>query len=326
MTRDLAERAARNMATFEAARADAHGDLHHQCFLPDDSFPESDALLKHPVGTYFWLRACQQSARERLAAGGFTYAFPGILMALPLSEVDISTALNDPDDRLVDTWRLADLEVHPWHGASLNAVLGDIRLHKETPGTTLWALRGHRGSTMVASCMSLIDNDRTAGLYAVGVRGDIQRQGYGLELVRRVTSSLRGQADFVTLQCHPMLAAFYGKVGFERVGAVEAWSRSQGRIPVDATEAALITAICGADVPLVQQLLTDSPARTHQPVMLWNRGATLLHLAAWMADVPTVELLLQMGANRDQPDLSHGFKAAGWARHFGRTELLPYLQ
>ena len=132
---------------------------------------------------------------------------------------------------------------------------------------------------MVASCMSLTDNDRTAGLYAVGVRGDIQRQGYGLELVRRVTASLRGQADFITLQCHPMLAAFYGKVGFERVGAVEAWSRSQGRIPVDATEAALITAICGADVTLLQQLLTDSPARVHQPVMLWNRGATLLHLA-----------------------------------------------
>ena len=56
-----------------------------------------------------------------------------------------------------------------------------------------------------------------------------------------------GQADFITLQCHPMLAAFYGKVGFERVGAVEAWSRSQGRIPVDATEAALISAVCGAD-------------------------------------------------------------------------------
>ena len=326
MTRDLAERAARNMATFESARADAHGDLHHQCFVPDDSFPEGDALLKHPVGTYFWLRSVQHGARERLAAGGFTYAFPGILMALPLSEADISTALNDPDDRLVDTWRLADLEVHPWHGASLNAVLGDIRLHKETSGTTLWALRGHRGATMVASCMSLIDNDRTAGLYAVGVRGDIQRQGYGLELVRRVTASLRGQADFITLQCHPMLAAFYGKVGFERVGAVEAWSRSQGRIPVDATEAALITAICGADVTLTQQLLTDSPARIQHPVMLWNRGATLLHLAAWMADIPTVELLLQMGADRDQPDLSHGFKAAGWARHFGRTELLPYLQ
>ena len=326
MTRDLAERAARNMATFEAARADAHGDLHHQCFLPDDSFPEGDTLLKHPVGTYFWLRAGQQSARERLAAGGFTYAFPGILMALRPSEFDISTHLSDTDDRLVDTWRLADLEVHPWHGASLNAVLGDIRLHKETPGTTLWALRGHRGATMVASCMSLIDNDRTAGLYAVGVRGDIQRQGYGLELVRRVTASLRGQADFVTLQCHPMLAAFYGKVGFERVGAVEAWSRSQGRIPVDATEAALITAICGADATLVQQLLTDSPARIQRPVMLWNRGATLLHLAAWMADIPTVELLLKMGADREEPDLSHGFKAAGWARHFGRTELLPYLQ
>ena len=326
MTRDLAERAARNMATFEAARADAHGDLHHHCFLPDDGFPEGDALLKHPVGTYFWLRSGQQCARERLAAGGFTYAFPGILMALRLSEFDTSKHLSDTDDRLVDTWRLADLEVHPWHGASLNAVLGDIRLHKETPGTTLWALRGHRGATMVASCMSLIDNDRTAGLYAVGVRGDIQRQGYGLELVRRVTSSLDGKADFISLQCHPMLAAFYGKVGFERVGAVEAWSRSQGRIPVDATEAALITAICGADVALVQQLLTDSPARIQQPVMLWNRGATLLHLAAWMADIPTVELLLQMGADRDQPDLSHGFKAAGWARHFGRTELLPYLQ
>ena len=325
MIRDLAERAARNMATFEAARADAHGDLHHQCFLPDDSFPEGDALLKHPVGTYFWLRAGQQSARERLAAGGFTYAFPGILMALPLSETTISTAFNDADDRLVDTWRLADLEVHPWHGASLNAVLGDIRLHKETPGTTLWALRGHRGSTMVASCMSLTDNDRNAGLYAVGVRGDIQRQGYGLELVRRVTASLHGKADFVTLQCHPMLATFYGKVGFKRVGAVEAWSRSQGRIPVDATEAALITAVCGADATLVQQLLTDSPARIQQPVMLWNRGATLLHLAAWMADVPTIELLLQLGADRDQPDLSHGFKAAGWARHFGRIELLPYL-
>ena len=326
MTRDLAERAARNMATFEAARADAHGDLHHQCFLPDDSFPEGDTLLKHPVGTYFWLRSVQQGARERLAAGGFTYAFPGILMALRLSEFDISTHLSDTDDRLVDTWRLADLEVHPWHGASLNAVLGDIRLHKETPGTTLWALRGHRGATMVASCMSLIDNDRTAGLYAVGVRGDIQRQGYGLELVRRVTSSLDGKADFISLQCHPMLAAFYGKVGFERVGAVEAWSRSQGRIPVDATEAALITAICGADATLVQQLLTDSPARIQRPVMLWNRGATLLHLAAWMADIPTVELLLKMGADREEPDLSHGFKAAGWARHFGRTELLPYLQ
>ena len=326
MTRDLAERAARNMATFEAARADAHGDLHHQCFLPDDSFPEGDTLLKHPVGTYFWLRSVQQGARERLAAGGFTYAFPGILMALPLREIDTSKHLSDTDDRLVDTWRLADLEVHPWHGASLNAVLGDIRLHKETPGTTLWALRGHRGATMVASCMSLIDNDRTAGLYAVGVRGDIQRQGYGLELVRRVTSSLDGKADFITLQCHPMLAAFYGKVGFERVGAVEAWSRSQGRIPVDATEAALITAICGADATLVQQLLTDSPARIQRPVMLWNRGATLLHLAAWMADIPTVELLLKMGADREEPDLSHGFKAAGWARHFGRTELLPYLQ
>ena len=50
-----------------------------------------------------------------------------------------------------------------------------------------------------------------------------------------------------------------------------------------------------------------------------------IYLAAWMADVPTIELLLQVGADRDQPDLSHGFKAAGWARHFGRTDLLPYL-
>ena len=325
MTTDLAERAAANMAKFEMARAAAHGDLHHQCFLPDDSFPEGDALLKHPVGTYFWLRVGQQSARERLAAGGFNYAFPGILMALPLSETTISTALNDADDRLVDTWRLADLEVHPWHGGNLNAVLGDIRLHKETPGTTLWALRGHRGATMVASCMSLTDTDRTAGLYAVGVRGDVQRNGYGIELVRRVVKGHRGIADAITLQCHPMLAAFYGKVGFVRVGAVEAWSRAQGRNPVDATEAAIITAVCGADVTQLKQLLTVSPERICQPVMLWNRGATLLHLAAWMADVPTIELLLQMGADRDQPDLSHGFKAAGWARHFGRTELLPYL-
>ena len=325
MTRDLAERAARNMATFEAARADAHGDLHHQCFLPVDSFPDGDVLLKHPVGTYFWLRAGQQRVRERLAAGGFTYAFPGILMALPLSEADSFTALNDADDRLVDTWRLADLEVHPWHGGNLNAVLGDIRLHKETPGTTLWALRGHRGSTMVASCMSLTDSDGTAGLYAVGVRGDVQRTGYGIELVRRVVHGHREIADVITLQCHPMLAAFYGKVGFVRVGAVEAWSRAQGRNPVDAIEAAIITAVCGADVTLLQQLLTVSPERIRQPVMLWNRGATLLHLAAWMADVPTIELLLQLGADRDQADLSHGFKAAGWARHFGRTELLPYL-
>ena len=325
MTWDLAERAARNMATFEAARADAHGDLHHQCFLPDDSFPEGDALLKHPVGTYFWLRAGQQSVRERLAAGGFTYAFPGILMALPFGETDINQKFEDGNDRLVDTWRLADLEVHPWHGGNLNAVLGDIRLHKETPGTTLWALRGHRGATMVASCMSLTDNDRTAGLYAVGVRGDVQRQGYGIELVRGVLESLRGNADIVTLQCHPMLAAFYGKVGFVRVGAVEAWSRAQGRNPVDATEAAIITAVCGADVPLVKQLLAENPNRICMPTTLWNRGATLLHLAAWMANIPTIELLLEMGADRDQPDLSHGFKAAGWARHFGRTELLPYL-
>jgi len=257
MTLDLAERAARNMATFEAARADAHGDLHHQCFVPDDSFPDGDALLRHPVGTYFWLRAGHQSARERLATGGFTYAFPGILMALPLSALDISTGLNDADDRLVDTWRLADLEVHPWHGGNLNAVLGDIRLHKESPGTTLWALRGHRGATMVASCMSLIDTDRTVGLYAVGVRGDIQRQGYGLELVRRVTASLHGTADFVTLQCHPMLAAFYGKVGFARVGAVEAWSRSQGRIPVDATEAALIYPLSSSSSPTILRVFNN---------------------------------------------------------------------
>jgi hypothetical protein len=246
-------------------------------------------------------------------------------MALPLSEADSFIGLNDADDRLVDTWRLADLEVHPWHGGNLNAVLGDIRLHKETPGTTLWALRGHRGATMVASCMSLTDNDGTTGLYAVGVRGDVQRNGYGIELVRRVVHRHRGIADVITLQCHPMLAAFYGKVGFVRIGAVEAWSRAQGRNPVDATEAAIITAVCGADVTHLQQLLTVSPERIRQPVMLWNRGATLLHLAAWMADVPTIELLLQMGADRDQPDLSHGFKAAGWARHFGRTDLLPYL-
>lgn len=325
MTRDLAERAAANMAAFETARAAAHGDLQHQCFLGDTAFPEHDALLKHPVGTYFWLRAGQQSARERLASGGFTYAFPGILMALPLSETDVSKALNDADDRLVDTWRLADLEVHPWHGGNLNAVLGDIRLQKDTPNLTLWALRGHTGTTMVASCLSLTTDDGTTGLYAVGVRGDVQRHGYGIELVRRVVQRLHGETDVITLQCHPMLAAFYGKAGFVRVGAVEAWSRAQGRNPVDATEAALITAVCGADISLLQQLLTVSPERIRQPVMLWNRGATLLHLAAWMADVPTIELLIKMGADRDQPDLSHGFKAAGWARHFGRTDLLPYL-
>jgi len=325
MTTDLAERAAANMAKFEMARAAAHGDLHHQCFLPDESFTDTDVLLKHPVGTYFWLRAGQQSARKRLAAGGYNYAFPGILMALPLSETTISTALNDADNRLVDTWRLADLEVHPWHGGNLSAVLGDVRLQKETSGAMLWALRGHSGTTMVASCISLNSGDGTTGLYAVGVRGDVQRNGYGIELVRRVVQRLHGATDVITLQCHPMLAAFYGKAGFVRVGAVEAWSRAQGRNPVDATEAALITAVCGADVTLLQQLLTISPERIRQPVMLWNRGATLLHLAAWMADVPTIELLLQMGAERDQPDLSHGFKAAGWARHFGRTELLPYL-
>jgi len=325
MTRDLAERAARNMATFEAARAQAHGDLNHQCFLPGDSFPEGETLLKHPVGTYFWLRAEQPPARERLAAGGFSYAFPGILMALSTKDIGITNVINTDDDRLVDAWRLADLEVHPWHDASLNAVLGDIRIAKENPGTTLWALRGQTGSKMVASCMSLIDTDRTAGLYAVGVRGDIQRHGYGVELVRRVTASLRGHADVITLQCHPMLATFYSKVGFVRVGAVEAWSRAQGRIPVDATEAALITAVCGADVSLVQQLLSERRERIRQPVTLWNRGATLLHLASWMADIQTVELLLELGADREQTDLMHGIKAAGWARHFGRTDLLPYL-
>jgi len=325
MNPDLAERAARNMATFEAARADAHGDLHHQCFLPDDGFPEGDALVKHPVGTYFWLRVGQQTSRVHLAAGGFSYAFPGILMALSRGDRERSTIHGDADDRLVDTWRLADLETHPWHGGNLNAVLGDIRLHKETPGTTLWALRGHTGTTMVASCMSLRDSDRTAGLYAVGVRGDVQRNGYGIELVRRVVHQLHSYSDLITLQCHPMLAKFYAKAGFRRVGAVEAWSRTQGRNPVDALEAALITAVCGADDNHLRQLLSAHPERVCQPVVLWNRGATLLHLAAWMADAPTIELLLHMGADRNQADLSHGVKAAGWARHFGRTDLLPYL-
>ena len=96
MITDLAERAARNMATFEAARADAHGDLHHQCFLPDESFTDTDVLLKHPVGTYFLLRAGQQSARVRLPAGVFNFALPGRLMAFPPSETTISTASNEP--------------------------------------------------------------------------------------------------------------------------------------------------------------------------------------------------------------------------------------
>ena len=325
MTPDLAERAARNMAAFEAARADAHGDLHHQCFHINGSFPEGDALLRHPVGTYFWLHANAHKQRGALADGGFTYAFPGVLMANRLNEIDIESRLQTDDDRLVDTWRLADLEVHPWHGASLNAVLADVRMAKDNHQIQLWALRGRTGSTMVASCMSYVDDLGTAGLYAVGVRGDVQRQGYGIELVNRILDSMRGTVDVVTLQCHPMLANFYAKAGFGRVGAVEAWSRAQGRTPVDATEAALITAVCGANLPLVKQLLSERPERLHKPVTLWNRGATLLHLASWMADVPTVELLLQAGADRDQPDLTHGFKAAGWARHFGRTDLLPYL-
>jgi len=325
MTTDLAERAARNMAAFEAARADAHGDLHHQCFHDAGSFPEGDALVKHPVGTYFWLHANAHTQRGALADGGFTYAFPGVLMANRLSDTDTVCRFQADNSRLVDTWRLADLEVHPWHGASLNAVLGDVRMAKDNPKMQLWALRGRTGSTMVASCMSYVDDFGTAGLYAVGVRGDVQRQGYGIELVSRVLDLMRGTVDVVTLQCHPMLANFYAKAGFGRVGAVEAWSRAQGRMPVDATEAALITAVCGADLPLIQQLLSYSPERIRKPVTLWNRGATLLHLAAWMADVPTVELLLQTGADRDQPDLTHGFKAAGWARHFGRTDLLPYL-
>ena len=325
MTPDLAERAARNMAAFEAARADAHGDLYHQCFHNNGSFPEGDALLKHPVGTYFWLHANQHAQRSALADGGFTYAFPGVLMANRLSDGDNESRLQTEDDRLVDTWRIADLEVHPWHGASLNAVLADVRMAKDNPQIQLWALRGRTESTMVASCMSYVDDLGTAGLYAVGVRGDVQRQGYGVELVNRILDSMRGTVDVVTLQCHPMLANFYAKAGFGRVGAVEAWSRAQGRTPVDATEAALITAVCGADVPLVQQLLSDRPECIRKPVTLWNRGATLLHLAAWMADVPTVELLLEMGADRDQLDLTHRFKAAGWARHFGRTDLLPYL-
>lgn len=322
MTPDLAERAARNMAAFEAARATAHGDLHHQCFLNIDEFPDTESLVKHPLGTYFWLHGANHPQRSALAQGGFTYAFPGILMALPVNAPLESTAR---DNRLVDSWRLADLEVHPWHGASLNAVLGDIRMAKETPGMQLWALRGHAGTTMVASCITYTDPSGTAGLYAVGVRGDVQRQGYGIELVRRVVASLSEDATLVTLQCHPMLANFYGKSAFKRAGAVEAWSRAPGRVPVDDVEAALITAVCGADIDLLQQLLVANPERIGVPVSLWNRGGTLLHLASWMADIPTVQTLIDLGADKVQKDLTHGYTAAGWARYFGRTELLPYL-
>ena len=58
----------------------------------------------------------------------------------------------------------------------------------------------------------------------------------------------------------------------------------------------------------------------------WEAVVTPLHLAAWGGSVEVVRRLLAAGADPAVRDSTHDSDAMGWARHFGRPEIVRLLE
>ncbi len=56
------------------------------------------------------------------------------------------------------------------------------------------------------------------------------------------------------------------------------------------------------------------------------RRSTPLHEAAMRGDLPTIELLLEHGADPTLRDTGYDATPAGWAEHFGQTEAQQLLE
>jgi len=95
--------------------------------------------------------------------------------------------------------------------------------------------------------------------------------------------------------------------------------------PAELQEALTIAAFYGrADIAAV--LLTHGADPVpHNPDHLHSH-ATPLHMAIDAGSLATVKVLIGGGANIHAEDKLHGATALDWARHFGRVDVLEYLE
>lgn len=88
----------------------------------------------------------------------------------------------------------------------------------------IWSV-GDPGAPEAA--VMLVEDGAAVGLFNLCVRPELRRKGLGASVVRAVQAAAASAGKPVVLQCEPELEPWYGALGFETVGTVEAFTLSQ---------------------------------------------------------------------------------------------------
>ncbi|GAB4461578.1 MAG: hypothetical protein OHK0029_27040 [Armatimonadaceae bacterium] len=344
---NLAKSAAANMRYWEQLRHKDNPRAYALWFPPEDDGEVARLtadLVREDGEIWAWRRLHgAQEVATIWKAQGFSYVFPGALLAAQTANADTTV----PGERALELREhpaepLPADTISPWYGVALSdpkagvAYARTLDAARQHPEQVRFLLAYNTDRLIGQVCLVFTE---VAGLYDVAIVESERGNGWGTALIAgSLRWANRAGYAWATLQCNVGLQRFYARNGFALVGAVDAWRRQADPVADSAADPVeipvgeagtlrenFITALCCNQAETVRLALQLHPEllQARFPEMM---GSTPLHLAAWLGYRSLVDFFLARGADRHATDTQFGSTPAGWARHGKHTEIAALLE